>query len=262
MNKLQDTLPDLMRRATDDLVPDSPDLVERGIRRGVVLRRRRRALAGVAATTAVLVSGGAVVAGQLIGGPADPGPAVAGKPSAALGTGPVGTRPTDRTAVEVAQAVRTLETLLPDGVRVIGPKGSREPGGEMVAVTAQLDDGKGRVDLDLTIGTDTHSPRGNQSWSCADRPERCTVLPDGSALSWSQPDSSQNRKNGPGGELIHLAVIQHPNGTGLAITVTNGIRHGDPRHSTFERTRSKPVLTVAQLKVIAKSRTWHFPPAR
>lgn len=91
MNNLQDTLPELMRRATDDLLPDSPDLVERGIRRGTVLRRRRRALTGVAAGTAVLVSGGALVAGQLIGDPADARPAVAGKPSVAPYTGPAPT---------------------------------------------------------------------------------------------------------------------------------------------------------------------------
>jgi hypothetical protein len=62
-NKLDDQLPELMTRATDGLEPESVDLVERSLAQGVRLRRRRSAVAGVAAGGAVLVTMGLVVAG-------------------------------------------------------------------------------------------------------------------------------------------------------------------------------------------------------
>ena len=80
MNNLNDSLPDLMRRATEDLEPESTDLVERGMRRGVTLRRRRTALLSVSGATAVLATAGVVIGGtQLFGGAQHQAP-VAGTP--------------------------------------------------------------------------------------------------------------------------------------------------------------------------------------
>jgi hypothetical protein len=72
MDELHETMTDLMHRATTDLEPDSPDLFERGVRRGRTLRRRRTALRAVAGTSAVVatvaVVGGAYIIGSGPGG--------------------------------------------------------------------------------------------------------------------------------------------------------------------------------------------------
>ena len=64
MTDLHDSLPDLMRRATVDLQPATPDLVARGIRRGKVLRRRRTALAGLSGAAAELATVGVILSGN------------------------------------------------------------------------------------------------------------------------------------------------------------------------------------------------------
>lgn len=72
MNNLNDTLPELMRRATENLEPESTDLVERGMRRGTILRRRRTALLSFTGAGAVLATAGIVIGGtQLFGGSAE-----------------------------------------------------------------------------------------------------------------------------------------------------------------------------------------------
>src|SRR3954453_24039158 len=82
MNNLNDTLPDLMRRATENLEPESADLVERGMRRGVILRRRRTALLSVSGAGAVLATAGIVFgSSQLLGSHAGTEAPVAGGPS-------------------------------------------------------------------------------------------------------------------------------------------------------------------------------------
>lgn len=251
MNDLQNTLPELLRRATDDLTPDTPDLVERGLRRGVTLRRRRRALTGAGTAAAVLVAGGAVIGGHLVGPAADAGPQVSGPPApkaaATSASKAVPSRPAGGTP---EQAERTLRQLLPRGVRVVSIESSRTRLVDInsIDVTAVIDDGKGRTTVDLQLNRSPDARPGNQGHLCADRPERCRVLPDGSALSWSQPDEWQLRK---GPDIARLAAMGRSDGTGLSIGNSNGTDAGT--------TRSRPILTVAQLQQMVRSKAWRFP---
>ena len=63
MNQLNDSLPTLMHRATEDLEPVSIDLLDRTVRQGLRLRRRRTTVLSVAGAGAVLATTGLVAGG-------------------------------------------------------------------------------------------------------------------------------------------------------------------------------------------------------
>src|SRR5882757_5649191 len=111
MTNLNDSLPDLMRRATETLEPETTDLVERGMRRGTVLRRRRTALLSLSGATAVLATAAVVVGGTQLFGSADHKQApVAGTPTTTSST------TTPKKPATSADTLATLRKLVPAGL--------------------------------------------------------------------------------------------------------------------------------------------------
>lgn len=239
-------LSDLMRRATSDMEPESVDLFERGVRRGRTLRRRRtafRAGAGIGAVvaTAVVIGGGTYVLG---GNSDNEPPPVAGTPTASRSV----TKPVARPA-PAEQALQTLKALLPDHLRVSRPQMHQDKSTGTIDVSVLVDDGRGPSELSVGLGSGLGPVPA--SLSCADRPTRCQVRPDGSAVTTggSRPD-----KRDPSGLLVRSVIIQHANDTSISVVNTN------TTSTTTRPTRPQPVFTHAQLLRIADSKLWKFPP--
>jgi len=164
MTNLNDSLPDLMRRATEHLEPTAPDLVERGIRRGQVLSRRRTALAGVAGAVAVLATVGIVVAGtQAVGGGPSGHAPFAGTPTATPSASATATsssataatgakaKPSVRPATTPQRTLETLRSLLPAGTRVTKPTTF---GDDFIGASYLADDGDGASYVEVLIETE------------------------------------------------------------------------------------------------------------
>jgi len=137
MTDLHDSLPDLMRRATVDLQPATPDLVARGIRRGKVLRRRRTALAGLSGAAAELATVGVILSGNQALRVQPATPAVSPPPTHK----PV--KPSSSGPVTPAATLATLTSLLPNG---LAPTSSTTSGGYGLGTnqaSVLLDDGAG-----------------------------------------------------------------------------------------------------------------------
>jgi hypothetical protein len=244
MSNLNDTLPDLMRRATEGLEPESTDLVERGMRRGVTLRRRRTALLSFTGAGAILATAGIVVGGtQLFGSNTGGEPPVAGGPSITSVSQGSAQKPP---AVTPRETLATLRKLLPTGLKVSQP---RSWGGGSNAASVVVDDGKGPAMVSALVETTA------QKMTCANAGStRCTVRPDGSVVVslTETPEYSWGRN--PGGMVSNYVKIYHPNGTMIALTSYNG-----PQEKA-EHTRPKPALSVAKLISMGDSKLWKFPP--
>ncbi|MEU4602537.1 hypothetical protein AB0F43_06125 [Kribbella sp. NPDC023972] len=243
MTNVNDTLPELMHRATENLEPVSTDLLERTVQQGLRLRRRRMTLLTATGAGAVLATAGLVVgATQLVGSPSDT--AVAGTtptPSAKPNT------PTAQ-AVTAKDALATLKTLVrAPGLTLSKPQtwGDKSAFGAAYVV----DDGNGasRVEVLLTGGGEENR--------CAAANAGCTTLPDGSTLFslTDQPEYSGNRN-------VHGVLSNHverylPDGRFISVTSYNA-----PAEKGSQHTRTKPLYTVAQLTTLAQSKSWPLPP--
>ncbi|MGH3371978.1 MAG: hypothetical protein ACRDPR_18490, partial [Nocardioidaceae bacterium] len=139
MHDIDETLADLMRRATDGLEPDSPDLVRRGMAKGLRLRRRRTAGLSIAAASALVLTGGVVVAAQTLG-PDQAGAQVAGTPGLTVATATPSARP-----VTPKDTLATLQKVLPATVKVSEPRSWGDSGFTAASVT--VDDGKGLAEV-------------------------------------------------------------------------------------------------------------------
>lgn len=167
MTDLHDSLPDLMRRATVDLQPATPDLVARGIRRGKVLRRRRTALAGLSGAVAVLATVGVILSGSQALRVQPATPAVSPPPTHK----PV--KPSSSRPVTPAETLATLTSLLPNG---LAPTSSTTSGGYGLGTneaSVLLDDGSGASLLTLSITTADAITDCNPF-----PPGTCTIQPD------------------------------------------------------------------------------------
>jgi hypothetical protein len=171
MKNLNDTLPELMRRATENLEPESTDLVERGMARGLTLRRRRTALISLTGATAIVATAGVIVGGsQLFAKDAQP-------PAASTST-------TQSTTVtkEPAKAVLPKETLatfvklLPPRLKVSKSQAWEDGIGNQVYL--QVDDGKGLSELTVAV----RGPGMYKRAACdlKQTTGTCTPRPDGS----------------------------------------------------------------------------------
>lgn len=233
-------LTDLLRRATDDLEPTSTDLVERGMRRGAVLRRRRTALRGFAATGAVLATAGIIVGGnQLIG--SSSGTPVAGPPAAVTSTAASAVAKSTR-PVTPNDTLQTLRSLVPAGLTASQP---RTWGDNFIGASYLVDDGKGASLLEVQVMT-----RKSQI-SCANEahPENCTVRPDGTiVLVEHQPGRSQMA-------AINSVQVRYPDGRIIVLASGNSTAW-----KKAPVTRPQPLLTVAQLTALAENQAWRFPP--
>ncbi|WP_328997388.1 hypothetical protein OHA18_23315 [Kribbella sp. NBC_00709] len=234
MTNLHDSLPDLMRRATEDLQPATPELVARGIRRGKVLRRRRTALAGLSSAAAVLATVGIIVGStQLLEHGAAPAVQPAGPPSAHHST-----------RLAKMSPAETLAALLPKSLHRANATTSADG-----TLSVVLDDGNG-AGL-LTVDMMTAQPNTNCNGSPAGA---CTVQPDGSVyVAYANrplyPDAN------PGGITVTTVEQFYPDGRQISISNYNA-----PRDQGVEHSRPAPILSIAQLTQIARSNQWVYPP--
>lgn len=243
MSDLHKTLPDLMRRATENVVPESTDLLERGMRRGMTLRRRRSALLGLTGGGAVLaVVAGVLAVPQLLGDGSTGTGTVAGMPSTSV-------RPSVKPPTEVtpSETFQTLKKLLPDGLRFSEPRMRYDEDEATIEVSVLVDDGKGVSYLSVQLG------RYNVPLNCADKPHNCRIRSDGSTLttSWNRPGKHDD------GHINHHAVVYRTDGTGISVASTNSA-WPDVRGIT----RPQPMFSVAQLTRMADSKLWRFPSAK
>lgn len=246
MNNLNDSLPDLMRRATENLEPESTDLVERGMQRGVVLRRRRTALLSLSAAGAVLATAGIVVGGtQVFGSPDHKQAPVAGAPTKAT-TSQV---KVDKPATS-ADSLATLRRLIPAGLQVSEPKITDQKGQTVVSMV--LNDGKGASLLVVSLGTTEPVPT-----QCNGVHGTCKILADGTMDSSYANESIfpyEPAKN-PWGIKNTVVDIIRTNGTGISLYSYNA-----PKQNGIQHTRAASLLSVDDLKRIAASDQWVYPP--
>ncbi|TDX08320.1 hypothetical protein [Kribbella sp. VKM Ac-2566] len=149
---------DLMRRATEYLEPECTDLVNRAVRRGVILRRRRSVLVGFTSAGAVLAAAGVIFAGsQMIGGDRSAGTPVAGMPIVATSSAPsAAAKPMRQVTPNDTQ--QTLRSLVPVGLKVSQP---RTWGDNSIGASYVVDDGKGASLLEVQVMTDLLRERGS-----------------------------------------------------------------------------------------------------
>jgi hypothetical protein len=244
MNNLNDHLPDLMRRATEDLEPESNDLVERGIQRGVTLRRRRTAMLSLSGAGAVLATAGIVVGGtHLFAGNAQP--TVAGPPSTAANTS--AQPPTAKTA-SPTETMKTLQGLLPENLRQSSAKVRYDQGMHHAEVV--VDDGKGASLLTVEIVTTTAKP------SCGGLHGSCTVRPDGSVLHTYANESifPYDASKNPWGIKNTVVEVFWPDGRLISMYNYNAAKDIGVQH-----TRANPLLSVRELTAVANSDKWVYP---
>ncbi|TCC27306.1 hypothetical protein [Kribbella speibonae] len=241
MTNLHDSLPDLMRRATEDLQPATPELVARGIRRGKVLRRRRTALAGLSGATAVLATLGVVIgSSQVLRTDAQVEPA---------STTVLTPKPTVSQPVTPAETLATLTRLLPDGLTPIASTKSGGYGLGTNEASVLLDDGAGASLLTLSITTADAITDCNPF-----PPGTCTIHADRSVHVVYDNHPLYPDRPTPGGVRETIVELFRPNGTQISLTNFNA-----PKEKS-EHTRTSPLLTAAQLAQIARSTQWVFPP--
>jgi hypothetical protein len=242
MNNLDNTLPGLMHRATENLEPVSTDLLERSVQQGLRLRRRRTTLATVAGASAVLATAGLVVgATQLVG--RAPDTAVAGTttptPSATPQT-PSAKPVTGKDALTTLQALIQAPGLTLSKPQRWGDKGA-------VGAAYVVNDGKGasRIEVLLTGGGE-----GNR---CAEADADCTTLPDGSQL-FTMTDTPEYPGNNVHGVVSNYVTRYLPDGRFMSLTSYNAASEKGSQH-----TRPKPLFTVAQLSTLIQSKSWQLP---
>ncbi|MGW6276904.1 hypothetical protein [Kribbella sp. NPDC055071] len=243
MNNLNQTLPDLMRRYADHLEPESPDLVDRGIRRGIALRRRRTVLRGLGGATAALATAGIVIGGShLLGG--DPGVA----DGRVVDTGPTGATatPADPVVKPISPVITkdtlaTLVSLLPPTLKLSHQQSFRQPGFDRAEVV--VDDGLGLSQLAVEITPDDALPtcKGPQPGTCVHRPDGSVIV-----TSTDQPT--------PAGVLANSVAITRK-GIGTVTFASFNATDGKA-----VKDRAKPAFTVAALTKFADNQVWWTPP--
>ena len=245
MDTSDDRLPHLMRRATETLEPRYPDLVERGMRRGVVLRRRRRVLGTVAAAAAVALTVGSVTALQAAVGPRAEQPPVAGfsTPTPTTSATPKPS-PRKRGPATPVGTLQTLKEQLPSGVKAAG--GDKLWGDDFIAAGLFVDDGQGKAWLEVGVQTVKYDP------NCEDQPpnQNCRKRPDGTFLRSYQAHDDN-------GVLLNSVILEYPDRRSISLTSTNAL--GVEHHGTA--VRAQPPLSIDQLVTMADSQSWNIPAA-
>jgi hypothetical protein len=245
MKNLNDTLPELMRRATENLEPESTDLVERGMARGLTLRRRRTALFTLTGATAVLATAGVIVGGsQLFANDASPAPAG----TATMQQTTITKQATKPVTMKETQA--TLTGLVPARLKVAKAQVWDDGGGYQAELI--LNDGKGLSLLSLAI-----RPEFGKNQGCSDqKPGTCTPRADGSVLTVVKEEVDERTP----GVLTNRIYLIRPSGETIALSSLNGPTVTRNGAITVEKSRAKPALTTVELTTIADSKLWRFPP--
>ncbi|WP_182607144.1 hypothetical protein, partial [Streptomyces alkaliphilus] len=197
------TLADMLRRTGDGFRPDTPKLMEGGLRRGRarVWRRRAAVMTGAASLAAV------TVAAISLPGADGPGPAA----------------DVPRTAEDM---VETLVAMLPEGVGVEGSEGYGPDTDPEPAALLDLEDGPGLLQVTLSLGRTPEGMEGDTPLGCAEweGPEwegekvECEErrFADGSVLSVTSRETVVPSVDVPGGEGFATrtleALLQGPGG--------------------------------------------------
>lgn len=237
MNNLNDTLPELMRRATENLEPESTDLVERGMRRGTILRRRRTALLSFTGAGAVLATAGIVIGGtQLFGGSAE---------APAAGTAGQSVTEEATTPVTQKETLATLMKLLPANLKVSKPQTWGDNGFHGAAVV--VDDGQGPSKISLGVTAP------GADGTCTMDPGTCKTRPDGSLISVQAGEPTYGEGN-PGGVIRNSVTVVRPGTGSISLISFNAAEE-----KGVDKSRAMPALSLEQLITIADSQTWRFP---
>ncbi|WBQ03838.1 anti-sigma factor family protein [Kribbella sp. CA-293567] len=244
MKNLNDSLPELMRRATENLEPESTDLVERGMARGATLRRRRTALVSVSGAAAVLATAGIIVSGsQLFAKDTQPPAAGTTDKQTIRKTSGVAAKPPTR-----QETLNTLIELVPARFKVTKPETWGDDWGQGASVL--INDGKGLSRLQVSVsapGVD-----GN----CFDpEPGTCLPRPDGSRVLIRKEEPTYQPDNNPGGVLANAVGVIRRGTESVSLYNFNAVQE-----KQTEKTRAKPALTIAELTAMADSKLWRFLP--
>ncbi|MFG2293521.1 hypothetical protein [Streptomyces sp. NPDC048603] len=262
----EDDLGEALRRTGDGFPVDQRVLVDGGELRGrrMVARRRAAVVTGTVLAMAVVGTVGAY-SGGLFGGGSGNGGAdevnVAAPPSASGSrTGKDAFDPKDDPyagtgAVTAEQMIATFKALLPEGgTRLTAPEARGTDAPPMV--TGIYDDGKGRAAISLGLSrTDPNGGPAEQLVNCPSKSQldyqTCTTekLADGSRLLLFQgyefPDRRVDTK-------VWRATLITPQGF-----VVDASEWNSPAEKGAPVSRSLPPLTLAQMKALVTSDTWH-----
>ncbi|NEA31047.1 hypothetical protein [Streptomyces sp. SID13031] len=257
MINLNDTLPELMRRATENLEPESTDLVERGMARGAVLRRRRTALISLSSATAVLATAGIIAAGTQIfdGASAKQAPAASTADTTTTTTTtttapPTATRQVSKSA-SPATTLATLRKVVPANLQQSAPKIGTVNG--VFKASVVVDDGKGASLVEVLM----MNAKPNLV-SCAGIHGTCTVSKDGTMTSHYTNElifPYELDKN-PAGVRVTVVDIVRADGTTIAIYSYNA-----RNDLAGPKTRATPLFSAADLAKLANDQQWVYPPA-
>lgn len=262
MNDTDELVPELMRRATERLdQPDAADLVDRGLRRGKQLQRRRTIGISIAAAAAVVLAASGAFAARTFLPSNDLQVADAPKPPAAQAPVPTSEpspKPTDklsnlptglptplgaRVRLEISEkeAIEILRSLVPEEYKIDQPKTWGDEGFTGARIT--VNDGMGGSELAMTIAPASLVP------DCPTTSTACTVLPDGTVV-----ESNETVREYSIGHPSDLGVVYntvhvvHPNGYDVSFTSYNAVAEkGSPT------TRKSPPFSVDDLVAMAKS---------
>lgn len=254
-------LGELMHRATDGLQTDSTGLVQRVMAEGSRMRRRRRAGRSIAAATAVLLAGAAVVTAQWIG---------PGRPGAQVGGSPPVPPPGQESRTETPPASATPDTaqsllltvlvrVLPRGIPMSGETYWGNQGFSGVGVI--VDDGNGLSKVTASV------ERRDVFRRCPApvQGRTCEVLSDGSVLLRFKHEATNgetpNAKfpSGRPDQGVNDNRVQLHRSDGTVITLTN---YNAPAEKGAPDTRPLPPFSVARLASMARSPLWRYiPPA-
>ncbi|GAA2812253.1 hypothetical protein [Kribbella solani] len=250
-------LTDLMQRATENLEPVTPDLLERSVTHGLRLRRRRTVIRTASGAGAVLATVGLIAGGvQLLSSPADtatagtPAPLPVTKPSAKPSPA-TNSAPTYKPGPTATKALATLQSLVAAPGRTFAEPetwGERDFAGAAYVVN----DGKGATRVDVMLSG------GGEANPCVPHRAGCTSLPDGSFLYTSKEEPTYN--DGRQAEFSVVAnrvMLYRPDGRNINLTSYNG-----PAEKGRQHTRTHPMLSVQDLTTLAKSKAWKLPPVR
>ncbi|WP_410788611.1 hypothetical protein [Kribbella sp. C-35] len=241
-------LTDLMHRATENLEPVTPDLLERSVAQGLRLRRRRTAIATASGAGAVLATAGLIAGGiHLAGSPTNA--AVAGSP-VPIAKPSVKTTPTAKpVAVNPKQTLATLKTLVAAPGRTFSNP-ETWGGGDYAGAAYVVNDGHGAARVDVLLSG------GGEGNPCVPKRAGCSTLPDGSVLyaSKESPEYTDGRQ-AEYGVVSNYVVLFRRDGRNINVTSYN-----TPAEKGKQHTRPKPLLSVEDLSTLAKSKAWKLPP--
>jgi hypothetical protein len=243
-------LTDLMHRATENLEPVTPDLLERSLAQGVRQRRRRTALLTASGAGAVLATAGLIAGGiHALGAPSDT--AVAGNPAPFVKPSPGTTPVTKPAGVNPQQTLATLKGLVSKPGRTLSAPQTWGDG-TFAGAAYVVNDGHGASRVEVMVSG------GGEANPCAPARQGCTTLPDGSVVyaSAAEPTYTDGRQEQYGVVSNHVTLYRS-DGRNINLASYNAPAEKGTRH-----TRPQPLLSVADLTKLAQSNAWKLPPVR